>query len=153
MANRVEPFRAFGKFLTLALVVPGLSMAASRSASAQAWQGYSRDAQHSSTASNGSQYPDTVRWSTEVDLAPQYSSGNLYIHYGSPMITSQNVVLVPVKTTATGNFRLESHRASDGALLWKVNSDYILAPGSNWTPSWGPTLVPNDAKVIVPAAG
>ena len=89
----------------------------------------------------------------DADLAPQYTNGELFIHYGSPMITSQNVVLVPVKTTATGGFRLESHRGSDGALLWKVNSDYILAPGSNWTPSWGPTLVPNDAKVIVPAAG
>ena len=58
-----------------------------------------------------------------------------------------------MKTTATGGFRLESHRGSDGALLWKVNSDYIVAPGANWTPSWGPTLVPNDAKVIMPAAG
>ena len=36
------------------------------------------------TSANGSQYPDTIRWSTPVDLAPQYSGGDLFIHYGSP---------------------------------------------------------------------
>jgi hypothetical protein len=153
MRHRVGRSSAVSKMLTCVLVVVGLPLATSTSALAQAWQGYARDARHSATSTTGSQYPDTIRWSTPVDLAPQYTNGNLFIHYGSPMITSQNVVLVPVKTAATGGFRLESHRGSDGALLWKVNSDYILAPGSNWTPSWGPTLVPNDAKVIVPAAG
>ena len=29
-----------------------------------------------------------VLWSTPVDLAPQYSGCSLFVHYGSPVITS-----------------------------------------------------------------
>jgi hypothetical protein len=152
MRNRVEPSLAGGNFLAFVLVVVGLLIAVSTSAFAQSWQGYSRDAQHSCQAGIASQLPDTIRWHTPVDLAPDYSGGALYTHYGSPLITGQNNIMVPVKTTSTGNFRLEAHRGSDGALLWRVNSDYIL-PSHSWVPSWGPTLTPNDAKVIMPAAG
>src|SRR5262245_45151007 len=132
MRNRVQPVPAIGKFLAFALTAMGLTFGTSSSVFAQAWQGYSRDAQHTCVPGNGSQFPDTIRWTTPVDLNPQYSgNGALYIHYGSPMITSQNVVLVPVKTGASGGFRLEAHRGSDGALLWRINADYIL-PSHNW---------------------
>ena len=46
--------------------------------------------QHSALSAIGSQPMQAVHWSTPVDLDPQYAaSGDLYIHYGSPMITSE----------------------------------------------------------------
>jgi hypothetical protein len=152
MRDRVEPSLAVGKFMACAAAAIGLSMATTTSAPAQAWQGYSHDAKHTCIAGNGSQYPDTIRWQTPVDLNPQYSGSDLLTHFGSPMITGQNIVLVPVKTGASGGFRLDAHRGSDGSLLWRVNSDYTL-PNYNWIPPWGPTLVPNDAQVAMAGAG
>jgi hypothetical protein len=97
--------------------------------------------------------PQSIRWQTPVDLNPQYAGGgDLLTHYGSPLITSQNMVLVPVKTTAHGSFRLEAHHGSNGTLLWKINSDYVF-PHFNWIPSWGPVLTPGDSMVAMPAAG
>jgi len=97
--------------------------------------------------------PQAIRWSTPVDLDPQYANnGNLYIHYGSPLITSKNLVLVPVKTGANGGFRLEARQGTNGSLFWSINSDYVL-PTANWTPPWGPVLAPGDTMVAMPAVG
>jgi hypothetical protein len=138
--------------MALAAAAVGLAMAIGTPAGAQAWQGYAHDAKHTCIAGNGSQYPDMIRWQTPVDQNPQYSGSDLLTHYGSPMITQQNVVLVPVKTGATGGFRLDARRGADGSFLWSVFSDYIL-PRYNWIPPWAPTLVPNDAQVVMAAAG
>ena len=72
-------------------------------ASAQGWPGYARDAQHTSMGAGPSQLPQRIRWSTPVDQMPQYSGAELLIHYGSPLITRVNTVIVPVKTGATVN--------------------------------------------------
>ncbi len=73
-------------------------------------------------------------------------------HYGSPMITRSNTVLVPVKTGATSGFRIEAHKGSTGTLIWQLTTDYAL-PNYNWIPPWGPTLRPLDKSVVFPAAG
>ena len=83
---------------------------------------------------------------------PQYDGDDLYIHYGSPIITAANTIIVPVKTGATGGFRLDAHNAGTGALLWSLTTDYAV-PSHNWFPICGATLTPNDASVAVPAAG
>jgi hypothetical protein len=130
-----------------------LLLASQHSASSQAWAGYGKDAQHSALGSVASALPQQIRWSTPVDLAPQKTgSGDLLTHYGSPMITQQNTVLVPVKTAAGGSFRIEAHRGMDGSLLWSLNSDYVL-PNHNWIPPFGPTLTPGDKSVVMPGAG
>ena len=73
-----------------------------------AWWGFARDAQHSAQGSVATQYLARVVWRAPVDLAPQYrSDGALLIHYGSPVVTNRNTVMVPVKTGATGGFRVE----------------------------------------------
>lgn len=97
--------------------------------------------------------PNRVRWSTPVDLAPPAGpGGDLYIHYGSPVITRVNTILVPQKTTAAGDFKIDAHRASDGMVIWSVNSDYTL-PAHNWVPVCGITLTPKDRYVAFPGAG
>ena len=71
--------------------------------SGRAWFGFGRDAQHSALGAIATQDLNRIAWSTSVDLAPQYSAGGaLLIHYGSPVVTSNNTVVVPVKRGATG---------------------------------------------------
>src|SRR6266550_8098454 len=82
----------------------------------EGWPVYAHDSQHSCLSSVASQKPQFIRWSTPVDLNPQYSGNDLFIHYVSPVITADNTVIVPVKTGATGGFRVEAHRGSDGVL-------------------------------------
>src|SRR4029077_4282161 len=66
---------------------------------ATAWSGFGRDAQHTALSTTASQPLNQILWQMPVDLQPQYSgNGSLLIHYGSPVITSANTVIVPVKT-------------------------------------------------------
>ena len=104
-----------------------------------AWPGFAANAQHTALAPVPSQTLSRIRWQTPVDLAPQYSGGELFIHYGSPLITSHNTVIVPVKTGASSGFRVEAHEASDGSLKWSATTDYTLPP-SDWIPEFEPTL-------------
>ncbi len=120
----------------------------------QGWPVYAHDSQHACLSSVASQKPQFIRWSTPVDLNPRYSGNDLSIHYGSPVITADNTVIVPVKTGATGGFRVEAHRGSDGVLLWSLHTDFSLPPHNGlWTPICGIALTPNDEAVAVPGAG
>ena len=81
-----------------------------------AWFGFARDAQHSAIDAIATQDLNRISWSTPVDLAPQYTaSGALLVHYGSPVVTSHNTVVVPVKTGATGGFRIEARSGATAA--------------------------------------
>jgi hypothetical protein len=52
-----------------------------------------------------------------MDLAPQYTtSGELLTHYGSPATTTANTVIIPVKTTVAGGYRVEGRVGSTGTL-------------------------------------
>ncbi len=104
-----------------------------------AWSSYAGNPQHTAISSTASQDLKKLKWHTQVDLDPQYDGDELLIHYGSPVISAKNTVIVPVKTSASGDFRLEAHRGSDGKLLWKQSTDYVLPP-SQWTPEFGPAL-------------
>jgi hypothetical protein len=113
------------------------------------WQGYALNAQHTALSPTASQGLGLIAWQTPVDLNPQYSGNNLLIHYGSPVITAANTVLVPVKTGASGGFEIQAHSGSTGGLEWTATSDYVLPPDSgatayDWLPSYGPTLAPSN---------
>ncbi|MBI3767153.1 MAG: hypothetical protein HY271_01530 [Deltaproteobacteria bacterium] len=103
------------------------------------WLGYGGDAQHTAIAKVAAQSLDRIRWQTPVDLAPQYSGNDLLIHYGSPLVTRGNTVVVPVKVGATDGFEVEGRRGSDGTLLWTQTSDYVLPP-HDWVLSFGSVL-------------
>jgi len=116
-----------------------------------AWSNFAHDAQHTGQSAVASQPLKRIRWQTPVDLNPQYSGGELLIHYGSPLVTAANTVIVPVKTGATGGFRVEAHNGADGSLVWSMPSAYSL-PAAQWTPEFGPALTPQ-ARVYFPESG
>ena len=117
-----------------------------------AWWSFGRDAQHSAVGAIATQPLSRLVWQMPVDLAPQYSRGSLLIHYGSPVITPKNTVIVPVKTGAAGGFRIEARSGLTGASLWSAPSDYILPTQQNWTPSYNLTLTTTN-RVYAPGAG
>jgi hypothetical protein len=95
-----------------------------------AWLSHAHDAQHTGISRVASQPLKRVHWQTPVDLQPQLSFGELLIHYGSPLITSRNTVIVPVKTGATDGFRVESRDGRDGSMKWTLNTDYSVPSAS-----------------------
>ncbi len=115
------------------------------------WASFAKNARHNAISQADSQPLNKIEWKTPVDLAPQYSGGELFIHYGSPLITSGDTVIVPVKTGATSGFRVEAHDATTGALKWNLLTDYILPP-HDWTPAFGPALTPRP-RLYFPGAG
>lgn len=120
--------------------------------SGPAWWGFGRDAQHSAQAGGATQPLNRIVWQTPVDLAPRYTAnGSLLIHYGSPVISSRNTVLVPVKTGANGGFRIEARAGGNGVLMWSADSDYLL-PAHDWVPSFNIALT-QGSRVYMPGAG
>ena len=115
------------------------------------WPGYARDPSHTAISDVSAQNVMRIKWTTPVDLAPQYNGTYLLIHYGSPLITPAGTVLVTVKTAAGGSFRLEGHDPANGNTLWMTPTDYVLPP-HNWTPSCGSTLTPRQ-ELVIPAIG
>ena len=120
--------------------------------SGPAWFGYGRDAQHSAVSGIASQDLGKSAWTTPVDLAPQYTPGGaLLTHYGSPVVTTANTVIIPVKTGATGGYKIEARVGSTGTLLWTLATDYV-APPHNWNPPYNPMLT-QQGQLAAPAAG
>lgn len=113
------------------------------------WPSHAHDAQHTSDASVAGQNLNGIRWSTPVDLRPTLVNGELLIHYGSPLITPGNTVIVPVKTGAN-SFRVEAHDGTTGALIWKLSTNY-RTPSATFQPSFSPVLQGNN--LYIPAAG
>ncbi len=87
-----------------AVAAPILEILESRALLAvDGWQGYALNAQHTALSPYASEPLGSIAWHAPVDLDPQYDGNELLIHYGSPVITAANTVLVPVKTGATGD--------------------------------------------------
>jgi len=119
---------------------------------AAAWAGYAGDAQHTALSAYAAQALGTIAWQTPVDLAPQFSGDALLVHYGSPLVTADNTVIVPVKTGATDGFRVEGINGTTGETKWTQASDYVLPP-HNWVPSYSPTLTPSGRLYFAGAGG
>ncbi|MFO0812075.1 MAG: hypothetical protein U0796_02585 [Gemmatales bacterium] len=121
-------------------------------AQAPTWGNYNGNAQHTGLSTVPLVEMNQIKWSTPVDLNPQYSGNNLLIHYGSPLATAGNTIIVPVKTGATGGFQVEGRSGYDGALLWTQSTDYQLPP-HDWTPSFSPTITPTNSLYYAGEAG
>jgi len=127
------------------------SFVATAAYAALSWTEYARDPQHSAVAGRSAQTIEAIHWQAPVDLDPQYVANDLFIHYGTPLVTSRNTVVFPVKTGATDGFRVDARNGRTGAQLWSFATDYVLPP-HDWTPSCGVCLGAGD-RVVVPASG
>lgn len=121
-------------------------------AQAPTWGGYQQNAQHTGISPNASAGLSYIRWQTPVDEQPVYSGDALLIHYGSPIITQANTVIVPVKTGSAGGFKIEGIDGASGTIKWQSTTDYILPP-HDWVPSYSPTLTPSNRVYYAGAGG
>jgi hypothetical protein len=132
--QRVRHTRPLVKRFSLIAVVLCLFTFASNRALGQATT-FAGNAQHTSSYSAPAQNLNTFKWLASVDL----NNTGALIHYGAPLVTSANTVLVPVKTGATDGFRVAAINGSNGAAKYQLNTDYIL-PSHNWIPSYSPCI-------------
>jgi hypothetical protein len=116
------------------------------------WLSHGGNAQHDGLSAVATQAFSRIVWQAPVDLAPKYSTqGYLLVHYGSPVITAKNTVILPVKSAADLVYRFEARNGNDGKLLWSENTDYIMPP-HRWTPAYNLSLAANN-RVYAPGAG
>jgi len=116
------------------------------------WFSFAGNAQHSALGQIGTQQMRGFYWYTPVDMNPVYSSGALLTHYGSPLITRHNTVLVPVKIGANQTFRVQGRVGATGDLLWQLTSDYVVPP-ARWIASFNPALSADSLKMAMPLIG
>jgi hypothetical protein len=120
--------------------------------SGPAWPSFGRNAQHSAISAIATQPLSRIVWDTPVDMAPQYSGqGYLLVHYGSPVISGKNTVVVPVKRAAAALYKIEGRSGNNGVLIWSIDSDYVM-PAHNWMPSYNVTLTAAN-RMVAPGAG
>jgi len=96
---------------------------------------FAGNAQHTSSYAAPAQSLNTFKWIASIDLN---NTGDL-IHYGAPLVTTANTVLVPVKTGAAGGFQVSAFNGANGAAKYTLATDYIL-PAHNWIPAYQPCL-------------
>jgi hypothetical protein len=118
------------------------------------WTSYAHDSQHTDISTVASQPLQYIEWQAPVDLQPQFSGNDILIHYGSPLVTQANTVVVPVKTGASSGFEIQGRDGATGHLKWTLSTDYLLPPSSywNWVPSYSPVSTQTN-QLVFPGAG
>jgi len=124
--------KEYQRGLFLAGALCGLLFITSANVQAQA-PTFAGNAQHTSVYPAPAQDLNGIKWSTTIDFNP-----TTIAHYGAPVITASNTVLVPVKTSNDG-FRVDAFNGSNGAAKYVINTDYIL-PAHNWIPVYNPCI-------------
>jgi outer membrane protein assembly factor BamB len=76
-------------------------------------------------------------------------SGRRDLHYGSPVITAANTVIVPVKTGAD-SFRIVARKGATGQILWRYPTTY-QTPFASFLPGMGPAL--SGDRLFIPDSG
>jgi hypothetical protein len=142
-AITTSPFRLTFPMFVLCIAACAALLTSRSSAQTGAWLTHSHDEQHTALSTVGSQALDTIHWHVPVDLFPP--QGEILVHYGSPLVTAANTVIVPVKT-GTDSFRVEAHNGATGKLLWKQKTGW-QAPEADFIPGLGPTIFGNQLFV------
>ncbi len=104
------------------------------------WNGYGGDPQHTADSSVAAQALQTIHWQTVIDGGYTSSYGQ-YAHYGSPMITSANTVIAPIRTAA-GAWTVEGINGATGSMLWTqpISGYNNSSINYGWLPAYQPTI-------------
>jgi hypothetical protein len=96
---------------------------------------FAGNAQHTAMFEPAAAELNAIRWSTTIDRRQTFSN----THYGSPLATADNTLIVPVKTEEDG-FELKFFDGRNGEERQAtIESDYVL-PLHNWIPVYQPVL-------------
>jgi hypothetical protein len=121
------------------------------------WAGFAGNAQHTAAAPTRPQPFRRIRWRAKVDLAPDRQFGELLIHYGSPMITAANTVLVPIRVSKKVGFGVVAYSGTSGARRWSLKTDYrppaFTGGFGAWTPPLPAALTPRTALAVAGGGG
>jgi hypothetical protein len=123
-------------FVAVIACVVAFPWTATAAAQTGAWLSHSHDEQHTALSTVESQPLNSIHWHTPVDLHPP--QGEIFIHYGSPLVTASNTVIVPVKT-GNNSFRIAAMNGATGKKIWQLNTGW-QAPGGAFVPGLGPTI-------------
>ena len=97
------------------------------------------NAQHTSSYAAPAQNLNTIKWTTSIDL----NNTGAFAHYGAPLITAANTVLVPVKIAGPSSdrhsFRIDAFNGTTQTPKYVTASDYIT-PLSSWIPAYNPCV-------------
>jgi hypothetical protein len=148
-------------FFTLAssaqIAVAGTSRAVGGSTAPIVWAGFAGNAQHTAVATVRPQPLKRIRWRAKVDQHPVLVNKELLIHYGSPMITAANTVLVPTRISAKAGFRVVAYSGTNGVRRWSLNTDYrppaFTGGAGVWTPPLPAVLTPSKTLAVAGAGG
>ena len=96
---------------------------------------FAGNGQHTGIFEPAAQDLNAIRWSTTIDRRQTFSN----THYGSPLATAANTLIVPVKTEGDG-FQIKMFDGRTGEKQGgTIDSDYVL-PSHNWIPVYQPVL-------------
>jgi hypothetical protein len=122
-----------------------------RALPAPVWAGFGQDPQHTAVSAVASQPLQTIRWQQILDQAPPSDGNDLLAHYGNPVVTQANTVIIP-ETLTSGGFQMEARDGTAGLLRWRQRTDYV-APSSSWALPFQPVLTPNSRLFFAGAGG
>jgi hypothetical protein len=121
------------------------------------WAGFAGNAEHTAVARQRPQPLRRIRWTAKVDLAPAVVHRALLIHYGSPMITAANTVLVPTRISSRAGFRVDAYSGRSGVRRWSLATDYrppAFADGLHvFAPPLPAVLTPGNTLAVAGAGG
>ena len=135
--------------LRVYIICVAAALAASSLSAQGPWLSHCHDPQHTGLSQTVSQCLSQIRWQVTIDSNPPGTS-ILTAHYGSPIITPGNTVIVPVRGPG-GLFHLEARNGATGALIWSQNTDYVDPP-YGWVPAYGAVLT-TTGRLYFPGAG
>jgi hypothetical protein len=139
------------KFLFLSGVISLLAISAAAQSIRTPWSGHGHDAQHSALSPVASQPLNHIVWQTTMDGFVSLRGSFLAIHYGSPLVTRSNTVIVPVNTGLSNGFAVEALTGATGATNWTRTTDYLLPP-HRWVPGLSSALTPKN-RLYFPGGG
>lgn len=106
---------------------------------------FAGNAQHTNFYAPAAANMNHILWQTPIDT----SNTGAFAHYGEPLITPANTVIVPVLTSPT-TVQINAFDGVTGAFKYTLSTDYTM-PAYDWIPEYNPVVV--GTRLYYPGAG